>query len=241
MLEVQVRPSRKFLQVSGGADFQMPVLPAEIGCPHVVFGRIPKQPLIDQQGRVQEHALDPGPFADDAERVLAPGQHHLRVLAGPPKDQMGPLPYRVPPDLADFGVVKEGPAVGQTEHQGVHGRPRQLVHRRLELLPLHGGFVHVDGRVAAVVGEHDPGYRRARRAPPFADRLTASLGQARRESSGQGGQKEAPAFHTRSSNSLVSQRNQAYCRPSDRSARGSSTRSPPRSEDCLRAISTSKA
>jgi len=117
---------------------------------------IPQGFIVDEQGGIEGHSLGAGPLEHDTKGIRSGIQHHSGVLVGPAEDQVGPLLHRIPPKLADLGIVQHRPAISQTEHQGIHRSAHQVVHRGFELFLQHGRLVHVDGRMAAVVVIHQP-------------------------------------------------------------------------------------
>ena len=182
-----------------GADFQVAVIEAEFRGAGVLPAL--SGPLLNQQHRVDQHPPPVGPVKDDTERVLAGLDQALGVLVGAAKDEVGPLLVSevVSPELAHPGVVQHRAAVSHGEHQGFHRGPQQFVHGRLELLPLHGGFVHVDQGMTAVVVEHDAGLAgRPAGTRRGGLRLPRSRGRGGRPSGQAGcgsGLKEAAPFH----------------------------------------------
>ena len=95
-----------------------------------------------------------GPVADDAQGVVALVYEGPGVAVRALEDEVGPALDVVAPELPHLGVVQEGAAVAEAEHDGLDRRAGQLVHAGLVLLPAHGRLVHVDEGVPAVVVEH---------------------------------------------------------------------------------------
>ena len=165
MLEVQaVESGEGGIDPSLGADFQVAVLEPELRGPSVLPAL--SGPLLNQQHRVDQHPPAAGPVADDTERILAGLDQALGVLVGAAEDEVGPLADVVSPELSHPGVVQHRAAVAHGEHQRFHRGPQQLVHGGIVLLLLHGGLVHVDQGMTAVVVEHDAGLAR----PPAGSR-----------------------------------------------------------------------
>ena len=158
VFEVQLpRAGKALVQVAPGSNFQVPVFPGEIGRANVPFA-VESSPPVEPQGRIEEQPVGAGVVAHDAQGILSRFQHHLGVLVGPAEDQVRPLLDRISPELADLGLVENRAPVSQPEHQGVDRSSQHFVHRGLELLLLHGRFIHVDSRMASVVIKHDPGF-----------------------------------------------------------------------------------
>ena len=126
-------------------DLQVLVVEAKVGAArvHAALAAL----LLDEEGRVDEHAFGVGPIADDSQWVVALLDEMLRVLVSSPEYEMLPPLHVVAPELAGPGIVEDGAPVPQTEHQRLDRRAGQLVHSGLILLPLHRRLVHVDQRV----------------------------------------------------------------------------------------------
>ena len=158
VLEVQaVETGEGRIDPAPGADLQVAVVEAELRGAGVLPAL--SGPLLEQQHRVDQHPPPVGPVKHDPERVVAGPDQALGVLVGAAEDEVRPLPVPevVSPELAHPGVVQHRAAVAHGEHQRFHRRPQQLVHGRFELLLLHGGLIHVDQGMTAVVVEHDAG------------------------------------------------------------------------------------
>ena len=200
VLEVQaVESGEGRIDPAPGADFQVAVVETELRGPGVLPAL--SGPLLNQQHWVNQHPPAAGPVADDTERILAGLDQALGILVGAAEDEVGPLlvPEVVSPELSHPGVVQHRAAVAHGEHQRFHRGPQQLVHGGIVLLLLHGGLVHVDQGMTAVVVEHDAGLAR----PPAGSRRgglrLSRLQGSRVQPTGQAGcsscLEEAAPFH----------------------------------------------
>ena len=138
-----------------GADLQMGVVKAEIGAPHIDLTG--SATLLYEQDRIEGEAFLVRPIADDAQWIAAAVDQVTGVLMGTAEDGMGPVLDIVAPQLTHLGVVENGAAVTETEHDGFNRGTGKLIDGSFVLLLLHRRFIHIDERMTAVVVEHDLG------------------------------------------------------------------------------------